>query len=194
MTSGRPALKELSRPQQTPTVVRLGEDTTLLARPEMGCLLVNSSLDAAAVVKDIAAVVRFEFPVEPGTTTYAQSLRALWLTPRSWLLHCSSAEESALEREFGAAFQDKRVHAMTYSDHLSWFELSGSESLNRLTAGGFVSLERGGLSVGRVKRTALAGIDVTVFRAGAETWLLAVERSRARYFVTWISAPRLSAG
>jgi heterotetrameric sarcosine oxidase gamma subunit len=194
MTSRRPTLKESAGSQPTAALVRLSDDTTLLARREMGCLLVNSSLDAAAVVKDIAAVVRFEFPVEPGTTTDGQSLRALWLTPRSWLLHCPRGEESALEREFDAAFQDKRVHAMAYSDHLSWFELSGSESLNRLTAGGFVSLERDGLSVGRVKRTALAGIEVIVFRTAAATWLLAVERSRARYFVTWIASSRLPAG
>jgi heterotetrameric sarcosine oxidase gamma subunit len=194
MTPRRLALEELARSQRGQVVACLGEDSALLARPEIGCLLVNSALDAAVVAKDIAAVVRFEFPMEPGTTTCGQSLRALWLTPRSWLLHCPPEAESALEREFGAAFQDKRVHAMAYSDHLSWFELSGSESLDRLTAGGFVSLEPGGLSVGRVKRTALAGIDVIVCRTDAETWLLAVERSRARYWVTWISVPRLSAG
>jgi heterotetrameric sarcosine oxidase gamma subunit len=162
--------------------------TTLLERADIGCLLVNSAVESAAVATELAAAVRIEFPLEAGTIADLHSHRALWLTPRSWLLHCPVEEEWALARKINEAFPDKRVHAALYTDYLCWFELFGSRASNLLAEGGFVSLERDGLNPGYSKRTSLAGIAAVVVRDRPQTWLIGVERSRAAYFAKWVRA------
>jgi heterotetrameric sarcosine oxidase gamma subunit len=109
------------------------------------------------------------------------------MSPRSWLILGPLADEGVLLAGINGAFPDKLVHAVPYSDGLAWFELSGSGARDLLTEGGFLSLERDGLGVGRVKRTLIAHIAVVVVRESGDVWLVGVERSRARYFVRWLS-------
>jgi len=111
--------------------------------------------------------------------------RAIWLTPRSWLICCDS--ESELIERVESAFPDKLVHATLFTDALCWLELWGPAAIDLLTEGGFVSLERNGLPVGHAKRTPIAQIPVVVVRESADTWLLGMERSRASYFVQWLN-------
>jgi heterotetrameric sarcosine oxidase gamma subunit len=75
-----------------------------------------------------------------------------------------------------------------FTDALCWFELSGDGALDLLTEGSFISLERGGLPVGRAKRTLIAQIAAVVVRRSESVWQVAVERSRSKYFVDWLSA------
>jgi heterotetrameric sarcosine oxidase gamma subunit len=112
----------------------------------------------------------------------------LWLTPRSWLVHCPALEEEALAEEIARSFPQKSVHAALYGDALSWFELSGARAAAVLADGAFVSLDRGGLRPGCVKRTLFAGVSVVIVREAENAWLLGVEASRARYLATWFEA------
>jgi heterotetrameric sarcosine oxidase gamma subunit len=163
-------------------------NTTLLERADIGCLLVNSAVESSAVASELVAAVRFAFPLEAGAIADLHSHRLLWLTPRSWLLHCPVEEDWELARQINEAFPDKRVHAALFTDYLCWFELFGSQAFNLLTEGGFVSLERGGLGLGYAKRTSLAGIAAVVVHERPQTWLIGVERSRAIYFANWLRA------
>jgi heterotetrameric sarcosine oxidase gamma subunit len=113
---------------------------------------------------------------------------ALWLTPRSWLIHCDLLEEGDLLERIAEAFPDRLAHGALFTDAVCWFELSGPAALDILTEGGFVSLERGGLPVGHAKRTLIAQVAVVLIRQAEDSWLLAVERSRSTYFVQWLSA------
>jgi heterotetrameric sarcosine oxidase gamma subunit len=137
----------------------------------------------------------------PGTIATAEGRAALWLTPRSWLIHCAPEEEVALADRVNRASPDMLVHAVPFGGALCWLELSGRRSgpgtgtstaadaaLELLTEGGFVSLERGGLPVGRSKRTLIAQIGVVVIHQNESVWLIGVERSRARYFAQWLTA------
>jgi heterotetrameric sarcosine oxidase gamma subunit len=161
-------------------------NTTLMERADIGCLLVSSAVDSYEVSTRLNAAARFSFPLKAGRVTEARLYRVLWLTPRSWLVHCPLDEEWALADRFNEAFPDKLVHAALFTDQLCWLELSGVHALTLLTDGGFVSLERGGLGVGCAKRTTLAGVGVIIFRKQPQTWLLAVERSRALYIASWL--------
>jgi heterotetrameric sarcosine oxidase gamma subunit len=160
----------------------------LLERADVGCVLVASTIDPAAAVSELNAAARLEFPLAAGATTKSHLHRVLWLTPRSWLIHCPVDEERALAGRINHAFTDKRVYAAPYTDHLCWLELSGSQALNCLTEGGFVSLERDGIAIGHAKRGLLASIAIVIVHEDLHTWLLGVERSRTIYFVEWLCA------
>jgi heterotetrameric sarcosine oxidase gamma subunit len=104
------------------------------------------------------------------------------------LIHCSVDEAWPLARRINEAFPDKRAHAALFSDCLCWLELSGPQAFDFLAGGGFISLDRAGLAVGRVKRTQLAGVAAIVLHERLQSWLIAVERSRAIYFAEWLRA------
>jgi heterotetrameric sarcosine oxidase gamma subunit len=161
-------------------------DTTLTERVDIGCLLVSSAVDSDKVSARLNVAAQCLFPLEGGRVTEAHPYRVFWLTPRSWLVHCSFDEEWALANRINEAFPDKLVHASLYTDHLCWLELSGRHALTLLTDGGFVSLERDGIRVGCAKRTLLAGVGVVIYRKHLQTWLLAVERSRTNYIASWL--------
>jgi heterotetrameric sarcosine oxidase gamma subunit len=172
------------------------EDTTITERTEIGCLLVSSAVDSDKVSARLNIAAQCSFQLEGGRMTEARPYRVLWLTPRSWLVHCPLDEEWALASRINEAFPDKLVHASLFADHLCWLELSGRHALALLTDGGFVSLERGGMPVGCAKRTLLAGVSVIIFRKDIQAWLLAVERSRTEYIASWLQdvAKRSSRG
>jgi heterotetrameric sarcosine oxidase gamma subunit len=93
-----------------------------------------------------------------------------------------------LVARLNAAFAEKLAHATPFTDALCWFEISLSGALDLLTEGGFVSLDRGGLPIGHAKRTLIAQAVVVIFRESENVWLVAVDRSRARYFADWLIA------
>jgi heterotetrameric sarcosine oxidase gamma subunit len=162
--------------------------TKLLERADIGCLLVTTTLDSSTWAAQLRAVVGLEFPLEACRITEAHPHRVLWLTPRSWLIHCPVDDESALATRINDAFPNKSVHAVLFTDYLCWFELSGPKAFDLLSEGGFVSLERTGLVVGHAKRTALAGVAVVLLHERVQTWLIGVERSRAIYIADWLRA------
>lgn len=161
---------------------------TLRERSDIGCVLLTTVGDSSESVASACGAFGLELPMAPGAVTVAARSTALWLSPKSWLIHCDLNEEADLLERITAAFPDKRAHGVLFTDAVCWMELSGPAALDLLTEGGFVSLERDGLPVGHVKRTLIAQVPVVVFHQAPDTWLLAVERSRAIYFVQWLSA------
>jgi heterotetrameric sarcosine oxidase gamma subunit len=150
----------------------------LRERADIGCVLVTSAVDSGEVV----ATAGVELPLGHGEVKNG----ALWLSPRSWLVRCRIEEELPLVMRVNAAFPDKRVHAVRFTDALCWLELSGAEARGCLTEGGFVSLEPGGLPVGHAKRTWIAAVAAVVVHESDSVWLVAVERSRGRHFADWL--------
>jgi heterotetrameric sarcosine oxidase gamma subunit len=104
------------------------------------------------------------------------------------LIRCGVEEEWDLVKRLNAAVPGRQAHAVAFTDAICWFELSGAAAHDILTEGGFISLDGGGLPIGNAKRTLLAQIAAIVVREGENAWLVAVERSRARYFAQWLSA------
>ncbi len=153
---------------------------TLRERADIACVLITSAVEGA----DVAAMA--DLPLAAGAVRTAPGRTALWLSPRSWLIQCRIDEELSLVARVNAAFRDKRVHAVPFTDALCWFELSGPDARDCLTEGGFLSLEPGGLPVAHAKRTLIAAIAAVVLRPSETAWLVGVERSRARYFADWL--------
>ena len=160
----------------------------LRERKDIGCVLLSAAVTADQVASKASAAAGVELPLAAGAINTAAGRTALWLTPRSWLIRCSVEEESNLAGALNAAFPDKLAHAVGFTDALCWLELSELGALDLLTEGGFVSFERNGIPVGHAKRTLIAQVAVIVAREGDSVWLVAVERSRAQYFVNWLSA------
>ena len=106
-----------------------------------------------------------------------------WLTARSWLIHCDPALETEILGRIAESLPDKLAHGRSLTDAVCWMELSGPVSLDLLTEGGFVSLERGGLPVRHAKRTLIAHVGVVLVHRAEDRWLIGVERSRARMSV-----------
>src|ERR1700722_16912668 len=113
--------------------------TRLLERADIGCVLVNSTMDPPTGVTELSAAVGLGFPLVAGAVSAQGAHRVLWLTPRSWLIQCPVDGEIALAECINEAFPDKRVHAALFTDYLCWIELSGSHALRLLTEGGFIS-------------------------------------------------------
>jgi heterotetrameric sarcosine oxidase gamma subunit len=97
-------------------------------------------------------------------------------------------EEMELVSQLNSVFPNKCAHAAAFTDHLCWLEFAGAASLDFLLEGTFLSLERRGLPVGCAKRTLIAQVATIVVRESKNRWLLAVERSRAAYFIDWLIA------
>ena len=166
----------------------------LRERADIGCLLLTSAVDTdVTAVAAASTAVGIDLPREAGRIQTSDRRLALWLSPRSWLVHCPIDEEIGLTARVNGAFPGKRVHAVCLTDHFCWIELSGRGSSGLLEQGAFLSLEPGGLAAGHAKRTAVAGIAAILVHRGDNVWLVAVERSRARYFADWLMACARSA-
>jgi heterotetrameric sarcosine oxidase gamma subunit len=159
---------------------------TLMERSDIGCILVNCAVEVRDLAPSIASALGFALPADAAITTGKGGTSALWLTPRSWLIHCSVAEEFAIITRINASFPDKRVHASAFTDYLTWLEIAGEDAHKILTSGGFVSLEIDGLQIGQAKRTILASVPVVIVRNANDRWTLGVERSRTAYFVDFL--------
>jgi len=171
-----------------PVTAFSSSNAVLRERADIGCVLLTSAVDNAEVLTSASAAAGVDLPRDPGMFRTGAGRLALWLSPRSWLIHCAVEAEAGLIARLNAVFPDKLAHAAAFTDYLCWFELSGAMSLDLLTEGTFLSLERGGLPVGHAKRTLIAQIAAVIVRKGPSDWLIAVERSRARYFADWLGA------
>jgi heterotetrameric sarcosine oxidase gamma subunit len=158
----------------------------LQERADVGCLLLTSAVDIDATFVPASVAVGIDLPREAGKIRTGDQRLALWLSPRSWLVHCPIDEEISLATRVNDAFPDKLVYAQCLTDHFCWIELSGRGSSGLLRQGAFLSLERDGLPADHAKRTAVAGIAAILVRRGDDVWLVGIERSRARYFVDWL--------
>jgi heterotetrameric sarcosine oxidase gamma subunit len=173
---------------RTPVVGFAAENAALSVRSDIGCVLLTTAVDDAEISMAAGAAAGIDLPTGPGMIGTRAGRAALWLSPRSWLIRCGVEEELKLVARVNASVRDKLAHAVGYTDALCWFELSGPGSADLLAAGAFVSLERSGLPVGHAKRTLVAQIAVVIVRESESVWLLAVERSRGRYFADWLAA------
>jgi heterotetrameric sarcosine oxidase gamma subunit len=160
----------------------------MVERTDIGCLLINSAVDSSVVATALGVAAGLTFPFKADDVVDAQPRRVLWLTPRSWLVHCRIEEEQMLAKRINDAFPDKRAHAALYTDYLCWFDLQGPQAFTLLTEGGFVSLERDGLGVGHAKRTSIAGVAAVIVHELPQDWLIGVERCKAMYFANWLRA------
>jgi heterotetrameric sarcosine oxidase gamma subunit len=171
------------------TVSRFSSDNAVLReRADIGCVLLTAAVDSAEMTASASRAANVDLPLTPGMIKISPDRKAIWLSPRSWLIHCGFEEENDLVTHLNAVSQDKLVHAAAFTDYLAWFELSGSAAFDLLTEGTFLSLERGGLPIGHAKRTLIAQIATVVVHESESVWLVAVERSRARYFADWLIA------
>lgn len=168
------------------------ERAVLRERSDLGCVLLTLAAESLELATTASTVCGVELPAGPGAIAMRSEATgqrvALWLTPRSWLIHCALEEEDDLVERVGATFPDKLAHALSFTDAVCWMELSGPAAWDLLTEGGFVSLERGGVPVGHAKRTLIAQVAVALIHHRADSWLLGVERSRAPYFMAWLSS------
>lgn len=161
-------------------------DIRLADRSDIGCVYLASAVPAADVRAALSQILALTVPTTPGVASDNGECRALWLSPRAWLIRCLADDEGALVDSLNARFPDKTVHASRFTDHLAWIEVAGPGADDLLKQGGFVSFERNGLPVGHAKRILLAGVPAVIDRPSADGWLLGIERSRAHYLVDWL--------
>lgn len=162
-------------------------DVSLRERADSGWLLLAAAVEATGIAPAADEVLGLVLPRAAGTITTGAGRLAAWLSPRAWLLRCGPDEEAALAARLNEAFPDKQLHAARFTDSLCWLELDGPDALHLLRHGGYVSLARGGIAVGRTKRTRVAGVSVIIIRETVTCWLLGVERSRAAWFASWLA-------
>lgn len=175
MTAGAVALSSLHRDRVSVRVL------TAYAH-----ILVVSADEPRDLFPVISEVIDMDIPREAGSVRETGAMTAYWLSPRSWLLRLPKAAETGMLNAVSTRFPDHSVHATPYSDAMAWMEIAGPDTAALLARGGFVSLARGGMPAGRVKRTLIADTPVLIWRLDADRWQIGVERSRAAYFGEWI--------
>ena len=162
-------------------------------RSDIGSLMVSCSVDTTIVASRLAQVLGQPVPQLAGEFLELEARRAIWLTPRSWIMHCGLGDELQLAGQINCEFPDKLVHASLFSDYLCWLEIAGARAAELLAEGGFISLEKHGLPIGHAKRTLVAGVAAITMHWRVGRWLVGVERSRAAYFAAWLQAAAVRA-
>lgn len=155
-------------------------------RADVGCVLVTAAISSAEVCAKASAAIGAELPRSPGIVITHGGLAAVWFSPRSWLILCGVKDETRIVARVNATFLDKLVYAALFTDNFCWFELRGLRAKELLQKGGFISLERGGLTAGRAKQALIAGVAAVIIHKEDEVWQVGIERSRARYFADWL--------
>ncbi len=163
------------------------EDVSIVERDSDGCVLLTSAVEAEKIIEVLSRALTMNIPTAPGTVSEEGDRTVSWLSPRSWLVHTAADEADDVIEAVGRAFPERRVHASSYGDHMCWFDIKGKGAEDLLRQGGFLSLERAGLPVNAIKRTLVAGIPLLIRRCAENVWQVGVERSRADYFVGWMT-------
>lgn len=163
-------------------------------RSDLGALLITAIEPGSERAKSIGLAIGCSLPMTHGLVVECGDKRAIWLTPRSWLILCNPSDEEHISRSVQAKFPDRTVLASRFSDALGWLTLEGERAEALLTQGSFVTFDATGLAVGSAKRTLVAGIPVVIQRESEMRWTVGVERSRAQYFVDWLKGLTLSFG
>jgi heterotetrameric sarcosine oxidase gamma subunit len=165
------------------TITRLGLDTTLTERAELGCILLTAATDPAELLHTASTSLGVPLPLRTGPISISYGRRALWISPQAWLILYEASDEESLMQAIQSTFPDRRLHAALFTDYLCWLDLSGTQSLSFLQESSFVSFDPDGLKLHHAKRTLIAGIPAFIIREQKCGYLLGVERSRAHYFV-----------
>jgi len=163
-------------------------DVTLAEMRDNGAVLVTATGPLSGDLTRLSKTLAVDLPRVHGATATDQDRRAIWLTPRSWIVTCAHGDEKLLVDNVALAFPDHTVLASPYSDALCWLSLDGGGAEDLLRQGSFLSFSTSGLPVGHAKRTLVAGIPAVVQRRGETAWTIAVERSRAHFFVDWLNS------
>jgi len=154
---------------------------------DMSCVLFTAASNSVDSAFRAAHAAQIDLPSTAGEYVTRSGRMAIWLSPRSWLIRCRIGDEAALVTELNDELPDGLAHAVPYTDALCWLELSGPDALDYLTEGSFISLEVSGLRIGHAKRTLIAQIVAVIVRHERNIWQMGVERSRAQYFVDWLT-------
>ena len=173
-------------PQITPATVQ--------ERSDLCTVLITTTQASPDRIKAIGLAVGCSLPTSHGPVVHSDGKDAIWLTPRSWLILCDAQDEERVLASVVSNFKDHSVIASRYADALCWLSLEGDQAAALLAQGSFVGFSDKGLAIGSAKRTPVAGIPAVIWRTGEAQWTIGVERSRARYFVDWLSALTLEFG
>lgn len=159
----------------------------LREKTNVGAVLCTAVGPNAKLARQLEKVLGVGVPLSSSTVVEGQKLRVLWLSPKSWIVLCTSEMENELVETISAAFSDHAVLASRFSDALCWLSLEGVAAEDLLRQGSFLSFSAEGIRVGYGKRTLVAGIPALILREADTCWTVGVERSRASYFFDWLS-------
>ncbi len=163
-------------------------------RSDIGAVLVTTTMPGKEVAAIVGSALGCTLPLAHGKTFEENNKRAIWLSPRSWIILCIPADESVLINAAIQSFPDYSVHASRFSDALGWISLEGESVEDLLRQGSFVTFNPAGLAPEHAKRTLLAGIPAVILRETDTLWTISVERSRTRFLVDWLSGLTQSVG
>lgn len=163
-------------------------------RTDLCTVLITTTDKNPERIKAIGLAVGCSLPAGHGPVVQSDGKHAIWLTPRSWLILCDAQDEERVLASVASNFKDHSVIASRYADALCWLSFEGAHAAPLLAQGSFVSFTDGGLAIGAAKRTPIAGIPAVIWRTGETEWTVGVERSRARYFVDWLTTLTLEFG
>ncbi|MBT6543014.1 MAG: hypothetical protein HOL77_02845 [Rhodobacteraceae bacterium] len=155
-------------------------------RSDLGAVLCVTTSDGAQFAKALGEVLGCALPTQHGKFTTSAQKRAIWLSPRSWVVLCDPLEEAGLVDAVAAAYPDHAAVASRFTDALGWILLDGNAAEMLLRQGSFLSFDAEGFPVGHAKRTLVAEIPAVILRETETKWLIGVERSRTRYFADWL--------
>lgn len=108
------------------------------------------------------AVLGFELPLKPRTSTVADAMTALWLSVDQWLITCPRPEAPSLHARLTQALQGIHSLAVDMSDARAIFRLEGDNAREVLNKGTSVDFASPDIAAGFVRRIRYAEIAALV--------------------------------
>lgn len=159
-------------------------DVNIVQQPPCGLLNLRG---AEMVCRHYGAVLGFELPHVPNTTTGAKNITAMWMGPDEWLVKTGDGKEVTLADTLREAVRGQHAAVTTVSDSYRIFRVSGVDARAVLSQGTAVDLHPGSFTPGHCVRTSMGKTGVILHQVDdMPSYDVYVWRSYADYLSSWL--------
>ena len=159
-------------------------DVNIIQQSPYGLLNLRGAED---ICKRFTAVLGFELPRMPNSTTGNREITGLWLGPDEWLVTTDDGKEAALADALREAIKGRHGAVTQVSDSYLVFRISGNDAVAVLNQGTGIDLHPRSFSSGKCVRTSLGKMAVILHQLDdAPSYDVYVWRSYAHYSSMWL--------
>ena len=159
-------------------------DVNIIQQSPYGLLNLRGAED---ICKRFNAVLGFELPRTPNSTTGNREITAMWLGPDEWLVKMDDGKEVALADALREAVKGRHAAITQVSDSCLVFRISGNDAAAVLNQGTGIDLHPRTFSTGICVRTSLGKMAVILHQVDdAPSYDVYIWRSYANYSSLWL--------
>ena len=159
-------------------------DVNIMQQSPRGLLNLRGAED---ICKRFNAVLGFELPRKPNSTSGNKDLTGMWLGPDEWLIKMDDGKEVVLADVLREAVEGQHAAVTQVSDSYLVFRISGSNARAVLNQGTGIDLHQRSFVPGKCVRTSLGRMGVILHQVdGIPSFDVYCLRSYANYLSLWL--------